>query len=308
MKRLLTFFAAILASAAYAAPVLEADTVLIPAGDFFMGCVPTDRQCEAMERPRHRVKVSKPYRMARTETTIAQFRLFVATTGHRTAAERRGQGRFWRFDRNEWDWIEGLDWEHPFDPSMTGNDKWPVVQVAWPDADAYCRWSGGRLPTEAEWERAARGGRDDEVHVWGEAETPLVDGVRYANGPDASTAREFTTFAAFTGYDDGYSRVAPVGRFAANRYGLNDMAGNVYEWTADWIADGPYPAGDAVDPKGLSDGDIKSLRGGGWGYPPDQLRSSFRGLAGTDFWTATFGFRCVWDDIEVTPRKLSTTR
>ena len=291
-----------IAVAAHAGAALAAtaqtlpDAVAIPAGDFLMGCVPADTGCEAIEQPRHRVTISQPYRLARTETTIAQFRKFVLTTGYRTAAEQRGQGRFWRFDINEWDWIAGLDWQHPFDAATVGGDDWPVVQIAWPDANAYCRWAGGRLPSEAEWERAARGGRDGKLHVWGNARLPLLNGVPQANGPDANTAREFTSFAAFAGYDDGFARIAPVAQFPANGFGLHDMAGNVYEWTADWIDDAPYPAGDAIDPKGRPTGEIKAVRGAGWGYPPSQFRTSFRGIAGTDFWTATFGFRCAWDD------------
>lgn len=255
-------------------PLPPSDAVTIPAGDCLMGCVPADRRCEAMESPRHRVTISKPYRMARTETTIAQYRRFIAATSYQTAAQKRGQGRFWRFDINERDWIAGLDWQHPFAANEVGTDAWPVVQVAWPDADAYCRWAGGRLPTEAEWERAARDGRDGEIHAWGNADLPLLNGVPQANGPDANTAREFATFATLGQYDDGYSRMAPVGRFPANGF-LHDIAGNVYEWTAEWIADAPYPAGDAVDPKGLGKGDIKSVMVGRMGLSSRTIAQFF---------------------------------
>ena len=269
--------------------------VPVPAGTFEMGCVPQDSLCEASEKPRHPVTLTKPFWMARTETTVAQFRQFVAATGYRTKAERTGRGRFWRLDISEWDWIDGLSWRAPFARSSAAPDDWPALQVSWEDADAYCRWSGGRLPTEAEWERAARGGVDGKLHVWGDAALPVVAGVPQVNGPDARTATAFPTFAHFQGYDDAYAKVAPVGSFPPNPYGLFDMAGNAYEWTADWNDDRPYPAGAAIDPTGPETGTEKAVRGAGWGYPPDQFRVSFRGLAGLDFWTATFGFRCVRD-------------
>lgn len=267
----------------------------VPAGVFEMGCVPSDSLCEPNEYPRHRVTLSRDYWLARTETTVGQFRNFVTVTGYRTLAERDNRGRFWRFDKAEWDWVPGLSWKEPFEVGQTAPDDWPTVQIAWQDADAYCRWTGGRLPTEAEWERAARGGRDAIIHVWGNETLPVVGGINQVNGPDKATALEFKSFPHFAGYDDGYARVAPVARFPPNSYGLHDMAGNAYEWTADWIDDGPYPPDDPVDPKGRASGDIKAVRGAGWGYPPEQFRISYRAIAGTDFWTATFGFRCARD-------------
>lgn len=273
--------------------------VRIPAGTFQMGCVPEDRGCEPNEHPRHRVTLTRDFWLARTETTVGEFRAFAAATGYRTLAEREGRGRFWHFDKNEWDWTPGLSWRAPFAATELAPDNWPAVQIAWSDADAYCRWSGGRLPTEAEWERASRGGHDGRIHVWGNEQVPIVGGAKQVNGPDAATAREFRTFSHFVGYDDGFARVAPVASFAPNGYGLHDMAGNVYEWTSDWIDDAPYARSDAVDPKGQAAGDIKAVRGAGWGYPPDQFRISYRAIAGLDFWTATFGFRCARDSMPV---------
>jgi formylglycine-generating enzyme len=260
-----------------------------------MGCVPEDRSCEPNEYPRHRVTLTRAFWLARTETTVGEFRRFAKATGYRTAAERENRGRFWHFDKDEWDWTPGLSWRAPFDAAEPALDSWPAVQIAWNDADTYCRWSGGRLPTEAEWERVARGGQERQIHVWGNQPLPRVAGVNHANGPDETTGREFRTFEHFVGYDDGYARIAPVGSFAPNRYGLHDMAGNVYEWTADWIEDAPYARKEAVDPAGRVTGEIKAVRGAGWGYPPSQFRISYRAIAGTDFWTATFGFRCARD-------------
>lgn len=267
--------------------------VRIPAGNFQMGCVPRDRHCEPNEAPRHLVTLTHPFWMARAETTVGQFRRFEASTGYRTLAERIGKGRYWRSDIGEWDWIPGLSWRAPFAADQPAPDDWPALQVSWSDADAYCRWAGGRLPTEAEWERAARGGVEGKIHVWGDDPLPVLAGQPQVNGPDRRTASMFRTFAHFADYDDGFARVAPVMSFPTNGYGLYDMAGNAYEWTADWNDDKPYVGNPATDPGGPKSGTEKAVRGAGWGYPPDQFRMSFRGLAGLDFWTATFGFRCV---------------
>lgn len=277
------------------AAIANLEYVRIEPATFWMGCVPNDDVCEPLEKPRHQVTLTRPYWLARTETTVGAFRRFVAATGYRTQAQQAGRGRFWRFDVNEWDWVAGLTWQTPFDRMEAAPDNWPVVQVVWADADAYCKWAGGRLPTEAEWEHAARGGSNDARFPWGDSPTPEIAGRKHANGPDEATKRQFATFEHFAGYDDGYPRVAPVGSFAANGFGLHDMAGNVYEWTADWIADAPYAEGSVTDPKGLPTGEIKALRGGGWGYPPHQLRASYRAFADPNFLTATFGFRCAAD-------------
>ncbi|NJS13588.1 MAG: formylglycine-generating enzyme family protein [Sphingopyxis sp.] len=292
---MLSILLTITAATAQPHAAVHPDAAHIPAGTFEMGCVPADPQCEPTEIPRRAVTLTRPFWLARTETSVGQYRRFVTDTGYRTEADKRGQGRFWRFDINEWDWVDGLSWRVPFAADQPAPDNWPAVQLAWADADAYCRWVGGRLPTEAEWERAARGGIEGQISVWGNAPTPMVDGVPQANGPDISTAREFTAFAAFRDYYDGFARIAPVASFPSNAYGLHDMAGNAYEWIADWIEDGPYPTGPQTDPRGLPNGEIKAVRGAGWGYPPEQFRISFRGIAGLDFWTATFGFRCAWD-------------
>jgi formylglycine-generating enzyme required for sulfatase activity len=292
---MLHFVLALFTSAQSVQPDTSVLAVEIPSGSFMMGCVPGDQQCEPTEFPRREVTLTRPFWLARTETTVGQFHKFVTATNFRTESDKRGQGRFWRFDINEWDWVDGLSWRAPFAADQPAPDNWPAVQIAWSDADAYCRWAGGRLPTEAEWERAARGGTEGQTSVWGNAPSPMVDGVAHANAPDLATAREFSTFSTFADYNDGFARLAPVASFAPNAYGLHDMAGNVYEWTSDWIIDGPYPSGPVTDPRGVEAGEIKAVRGAGWGYPPEQFRISFRGIAGLDFWTATFGFRCAWD-------------
>jgi formylglycine-generating enzyme required for sulfatase activity len=208
------------------------------------------------ERPAHRVRVNG-FWIDETEVTNARFRAFVEATGYVTTAERPpaleeimnqlppgsppppkenlvpgsmvftpGEGPVDTRDFSQWwRWTPGASWRHPEGPGSTidGRDHHPVVQVSWDDAAAFCRWAGRRLPTEAEWELAARGGLEGRAYVWGD-EKP---GDRSANlwqgdFPGRNTAA------------DGFPRTAPVGSFPPNGHGLRDMAGNVWEWCADW--------------------------------------------------------------------------
>ena len=278
--------------------------IFIPPGEFWMGCVPADTDCHDGEKPRHRVTLTKGYWIGQTEVTVGAFRRFVEQTGHRASSTETDKGRMYLVTRNEdgsrWLWIKGLGWQTPIRASQKAADDWPVVQVSWRDADTYCRWAGGRLPTSAQWERAARGGREGEIHPWGNAPTPQVGGVLHANGPSAETKRMFPTMQTFDGYSDGYAILAPVAQFAPNPYGLYDMAGNVYEWVNDWFDLDFYERSPATDPtgprKGESDeGDNKVMRGGAWNYYPSHHRNSFVGTLGgeDDFWTSSLGFRCV---------------
>jgi formylglycine-generating enzyme required for sulfatase activity len=268
--------------------------VRLDPGTFVMGCVPGDSSCTPEERPARRVSIGKPIWISRTEVTVDAFSRFVAATGYQTEAERTGRGRFWQTDQG-WDWVQGLTWRRPF-PNVPADPQWPAVQVSWADSDAFCRWSGGRLPTEAEWEYAARGGRNRERFPWGNNPTPLVAGKIQANGPDERTLGRFPLWEIFTGFDDGYEMLAPVGRFAPNGFGLFDIAGNAWEWVGDWYAPDAYAKLPAVDPHGPENSAGHVARGGSWGYAPRQLRSSERGWAEPGFWTATFGFRCIRDE------------
>jgi formylglycine-generating enzyme len=238
------------------------DIVWIPGGEFTMGS--NDPEVLPPERPAHRVRVD-PFWMDETDVTNAQFRRFVEATGYVTTAEKTptvedimryalpgapipkqedlvaGSVVFTPPDRpvdlkdvsKWWKWTPGADWRHPEGPgsSIDGMDDHPVVHVSWFDADAYAKWAGKRLPTEAEWEFAARGGLNGKKYVWGDEpfseERPQCNNFQ-GHFPDHNTAK------------DGYTRTSPVRAFAPNGYGLYDMAGNVWQWCADWYLPNAY--------------------------------------------------------------------
>ena len=238
--------------------------------EFQMGCVPGDSTCQAHERPRHRVSLTRPYALLATEVTRGQFRTFVRTVEYRTLAEREGWG--FGFDRAGYSRQDGLSW---IEPGFFQDDDHPVVQVSWDDAVAYCAWAGGRLPTEAEWEYAARGGVEGARFVWGDT----ADGVRApraANVADDAVRAHFPWWAVFPDYRDGYSWTAPAGSFAANAFGLFDMAGNVWEWTADWYVANGLRLAFRCGPARTSDARSRVVRGSSWGDEPLVLRVSER--------------------------------
>ncbi len=211
------------------------------------------------EQPAHRVRVPG-FWMDQTEVTNAQFAKFVEATGYVTTAEKKPDleeimkqvpegtpppkpedlvagsmvfqptagpvplGEFWRW----WQWTPGADWRHPEGPksSLEGREKHPVIHVSWDDAVAYARWAGKRLPTEAEWEFAARGGMKEKHFVWGDE--PVSD-----EKPQANIWQGEFPYKNLA--SDGFERTAPVKSFPPNGFGLYDMAGNVWEWCSDWF-------------------------------------------------------------------------
>jgi formylglycine-generating enzyme required for sulfatase activity len=195
-----------------------------------------------------------------------------------------------------WRYVPGADWRHPEGPESTieRKENHPVVQVCWEDADAYARWAGKRLPTEAEWEYAARGGKNRTRFIWGDELRP--DGQWRANiwqghFPDRGAA------------EDGFARTAPVGSFPANAFGLLDMAGNVWEWCADWYRPG-YDISQTRNPQGPPSsfdpdepGARKRVQRGGSFLCTDQYCTRYlpgaRGKGSIDTAASHVGFRCV---------------
>jgi formylglycine-generating enzyme required for sulfatase activity len=290
--------------------------VWIPGGTFLMG----NEHGAPDERPVHEVTVSG-FWMDRTEVTNAQFRRFVEATGYVTIAERTPRAadfpgapadklvpgslvfreppgpvareEWWTW----WEYLAGACWRHPEGPGsdLAGRDDHPVVHVCWDDAVAYAQWAGKRLPTEAEWEWAARGGLAQKAYVWGDEQVP--EGKWRANIWQGRFPRENTK-------DDGFVRAAPVGSFPPNGFGLLDMSGNVWEWCADWYRPDTYATSPARDPRGPESSfdpqepDIaKRVNRGGSFLCSDSYcigyRPSARMKSSPDTGLCHTGFRCV---------------
>lgn len=199
--------------------------VWIPPGRFEMGCSPGDSECGAEEKPAHQVTLTKGFWISQTEVTVQGYRKFVGSTGA----------------------------EMPAAPSFNAgwdNQDMPIVNVSWDDATAFCGWAGGRLPTEAEWEYAARAGKT-------EARYGSLDEVAWYSANSGRGAH-------------------PVGEKRANGFGLHDTLGNVWEWVNDWYGENYYPASPERDPRGPDRGQLRVLRGGSWFYDPRYVRVSYR--------------------------------
>ena len=288
----------------------------IPSGTFIMGS--TNGQPD--ELPLHPVTLDG-FWMDKTEVTNEQFQKFVEATGYVTIAERKPDPKdfpgadpamlvpgsvVFRPPAEDpglenhyawWKYVPGANWRHPEGPgsSIEGREKHPAVHVAWEDAAAYAKWAGKRLPTEAEWEYAARGGLHQLPYIWGDVKE--VNGRTPANIWQGKFPLENTA-------QDGFKATAPVGRFPPNGYGLYDMAGNVWEWCADWYRPNAYQSAEKLNPKGPSDSfdpnepnmPKRVIRGGSYlcsdvyctGYRP-----SARMKSAPDTGLSHTGFRCV---------------
>ena len=284
-----------------------ADMVRIPAGGITMG----SNEGPTEEQPLHDIKVSE-FWMDRSEVTNEQFERFVKSTGYVTTAERPRDGKqagSWVFRRpaQPWEswkvWIPGASWRAPEGP---GSDvgklaKHPVVHVSHEDALAYAKWSGKRLPTEAEWEFAARGGEILLKYPWGREASP--SGMFPANTWQGA-------FPEKNEISDGFAGTAPAGSFAPNNYGVVDLAGNVAEWCSDWFSaafyaelrpdpnraahrnpQGPDTSSDPSEPGVWK----RVVRGGSWLSGPMDFRVAARGREVPDFTASWIGFRCVRD-------------
>lgn len=306
--------------------------VWVPGGEFSMG---TDADCESLcalkgitedASPVHRVRVNA-FWMDEHEVTNAAFAAFVKATGYLTVAEVAPTREEFPDAPEEmlvagsvvfapppqavslndyfqwWEYKKGANWRQPNGPgsSIKGKENHPVVHIAWEDAMAYAKWAGKRLPTEAEWEFAARGGLCGKKFSWGDEFNP---GGKYMGN---------TFQGRFPNEDsgtDGFRGLAPVKQYTANAYGLYDMAGNVWEWCADWyradyyakwtsntIADNPAGPQDSYDP--MEPGAMKKVHKGGSFLCSDQYCSRYiMGTRGKGEWRTGsnhVGFRCVRD-------------
>jgi len=224
--------------------------VWIAPGEFWMGATPGDTGAQADEKPGHRVRITKGFWLGETPVTVAAYKRF---------AQEKGRA---------------MPPAPNFNPEWSKEDH-PVVRVTREEAIAYCEWAGGRLPSEAEWEYAARGGKDGLKYPWGNDITPENANYRGSKW-------------------DGTS---PVRSYPANALGLYDMAGNVWEWVADWYEKDYYaslPSDKAAeDPRGPQSGKVRVLRGGSFIYVAWYLRAAGRGLSEPDGRDSSSGFRCV---------------
>jgi formylglycine-generating enzyme len=305
--------------------------VWITGGEFSMGAQdPPDMDKVGMQattdsRPIHRVYVDGFF-MDKTDVTNAQFAEFVKATGYVTIAEKAPRAEDFPGAAPEnlvaggvvfsppdhavalndhfqwWSYVKGANWRHPTGPesSLKGKENYPVVQIAYEDAAAYAKWAHKRLPTEAEWEFAARGGLSGKPFVWGDEFRPKgkwMANTYQGHFPDKDTG------------SDGFTGLSPVAQFAPNGYGLYDMAGNVWQWTSDWYRPDYYKqlasiGGVARNPKGpdapfdpAEPTEKKKTHRGGSFLCTDQYCSRYmvgtRGKGEVSTGTNHLGFRCV---------------
>jgi sulfatase modifying factor 1 len=317
-------------NAASSAKKTTAGMVWVPGGEFTMGT--DDPESYQYERPSHRVRIDG-FWMDATEVTNQQFRTFVEATGYKTTAEKKPEWEELKKQLPEgtpkpaddvfqpgsltftppayavslddytqwWSWSKGTDWKHPEGPNsnLASKDNYPVVHVSFDDAVAYAKWAGKRLPTEAEWEFASRGGHEAQRYSWGNEFKPA--GKFMANTFQG-------VFPSKNSGDDGFPGAAPVKSFPSNDYGLYDIIGNCWEWTSDFynvnyyselasagIANNPTGAQKPYDPQDPYA--IKHVtRGGSFLCASDycvNFRPSARQGTAFDSGMTNVGFRCV---------------
>jgi formylglycine-generating enzyme len=286
--------------------------VRIPGGTFLMG---SERHYPE-EAPVHKVSVGA-FRMDAHPVTNAEFRRFVEATSHVTLAERPARAEDYpgaAADKlepssvvfrkasgpvdmgnpyNWWTYVKGADWRHPQGPGSTLQGKWrhPVVHVGFEDAEAYAKWAGKELPTEAEWEFAARGGLDGAGYTWGDEYVPHLCNHWQGEFPWQNLL------------EDKFEWTAPVGSFPPNGYGLYDMAGNVWQWTTDWYREhgAPQKACCSHDPRDPLRIPRRVMKGGSYLCAPNychRYRPAARMAQPVDTATCHLGFRCIVRDRE----------
>lgn len=281
-----------------------AGMVGLPGGTFLMGSEDRDARVDDGEGPLREVQVDA-FHIDVTAVSNAQFSAFVAATGYRTDAEALGwsyvfKGLLPKSKQRKlkqlrelklapwWFVVDGACWHKPEGPgsNILRRMDHPVVQVSWNDAAAYCRWAGKRLPSEAEWEYAARGGLPGKRFPWGD---DLLRDDKYQCNIWQGTFPERNTL------EDGHFGTAPAKSFRANGYGLYNVCGNVWEWCADWFSRDGHPHHGLVNPQGPAHGDRKTLKGGSYlchdSYC-NRYRVAARYANTPDSATGHAGFRC----------------
>ncbi len=288
--------------------------VFVPAGEFLMGSSSADIDAVVQDRvgytrdsfknetPQHKVYLDA-FWIDKYEVTNDMFARFVAETAYKTDAEKAGGGIVLDLGSREWKIAKGADWRHPRGPStdINGLGNHPVVQMSLNDGRAYCKWVGRRLPTEAEWEKAARG-TDGRMYPWG-------------NQPPSGRLLNFGDRNAYIstanlGEDDGYAFTSPVGSFpdGASPYGAMDMAGNAWERVADWYDEAYYAHSPARNPAGPSSSDYVIMRGGSWSSPAKYLRAAFRYRYLIANRSSGIGFRCASSIVAGVPAPAAARR
>ncbi|HEX7063691.1 MAG TPA: formylglycine-generating enzyme family protein [Bacillales bacterium] len=284
---------------------LTEDMIYIPGGKFLMGTNSKEGFPADGEGPMRKVKVN-PFYIDSSAVTNTQFAEFVEETGYQTEAEAYGWSFVFRDFLSEetfkqvkqvvqgtpwWCRVDGAYWFQPEGPGTAIDDRMdhPVVHISWNDAQAYCKWAGKRLPTEAEWEFAARGGLEQKRYPWGDELTP--DGEHRCNIWQGVFPNKNTE-------EDGYAGTAPAESFRPNGYGLYNVSGNVWEWCSDWFAKSIHRRGGRENPQGAESGTSKVMRGGSYlcheSYC-NRYRVAARSSNTPDSSTGNLGFRCVAD-------------
>jgi formylglycine-generating enzyme required for sulfatase activity len=273
------------------------ELVVIALGEFTMGSRENERDREEHEGPAHRVRVARPFALARTEVTVAQFRRFVGATGYVSTAERKGSSMFYDEPSGRIAVGKRITWKSNY-LGERARDNEPVVHVSYDDVAAYAVWltqatgKPYRLPSEAEFEYTLRAGTATR-YWWGDDEPDRILGNFTGDGDRSTSKRSWNR--AFRTYNDRYWGPAPVGRFAANPFGVFDLDGNVSEWVDDCWHDSYRRAPDDATAWVNPGCARRVVRGGSWGSAPEQFRSAFRLGSAVDVRSARVGFRVARD-------------
>lgn len=261
------------------APGIDMEFVRIPAGKFLMGSRYDDTGARFDEKPQHEIHLDE-YWMGRTPVTNIQFRAFVEATDYKTTADIKGFSYIWM---GSWERCESANWEHPEGPdtNIANKDNHPVVHLSWQDTVAFCQWASDktgtsiRLPSEAEWEKTARGDQDDRKYPWGDEQA------------DSNRCNIEMNIGTTT----------PVGQYSPQGdtpYGCADMSGNVWEWVNDWFDENYYQKSPFQNPHGPKSGKYRILRGGSWYNNSYRVRVSHRNDRQPHLTRNGFGFRCAY--------------